>query len=83
MHMMDMCSIIGRAYRATAAAGIGETGRALALAAHFAQPFCKLVQQRQPCAMCCAPQVPVLKAAGVAAACVGNHDFDFGINNFR
>ncbi|WIA18701.1 hypothetical protein OEZ85_003402 [Tetradesmus obliquus] len=27
--------------------------------------------------------VPVLKAAGVAVACVGNHDFDFGIKNFR
>ncbi|KAF6251135.1 Metallo-dependent phosphatase-like protein [Scenedesmus sp. NREL 46B-D3] len=27
--------------------------------------------------------VPVLKAAGVDAACVGNHDFDFGIKNFR
>eukprot|EP00882_Tetradesmus_deserticola_P031535 GHRQ01035664.1.p1 GENE.GHRQ01035664.1~~GHRQ01035664.1.p1 ORF type:complete len:184 (+),score=62.10 GHRQ01035664.1:257-808(+) len=27
--------------------------------------------------------VPVLKAAGVQAACVGNHDFDFGIKNFR
>jgi hypothetical protein len=25
----------------------------------------------------------VLKAAGVDAACVGNHDFDFGIKNFR
>jgi 5'-nucleotidase len=26
--------------------------------------------------------VPVLNALGLAAACVGNHDFDWGLNSF-
>jgi 2',3'-cyclic-nucleotide 2'-phosphodiesterase (5'-nucleotidase family) len=26
--------------------------------------------------------VPVLAACGVSAACVGNHDLDFGLENF-
>jgi hypothetical protein len=41
-----------------------------------------LTHLRTTAAPCRLLQVPVLNAAGVAAACFGNHDADFGLDNF-
>jgi ABC-type arginine transport system permease subunit len=50
---------------------------------HWAAAGASVISKQDVLFLVLMPQVPVLKAAGVDAACVGNHDFDFGIKNFR